>query len=81
MSKIVRDLPSIGVILSIILFVFSTLAAVTVGFDMAVYTVAESETGSYVDVCAVMHDVTPQDRLVDFEFNIIFFTLDGSART
>ena len=48
---------------------------------MAVYTVAESETGSFVRVCAVMHDVTPQDRLVDFEFNIIFFTLDGSART
>ena len=59
---------------------FFTLSGVTIGFEKAVYTVEEAETGSFVEVCAVMRDATPQDCLVDFEFNIIFFTLDGSAR-
>ena len=47
---------------------------------MAVYTVAESEIRP-VEVCAVMNDATEQDCLVDFEFHIIFFTSDGTART
>ena len=58
-----------------------TLSAVTIGFDKPVYTVEESDIGSSVEVCAVMNDSTEQDCLVDFEFDIIFFTLDGSART
>ena len=61
--------------------VISTLAAVTIGFDKAVYTVAESEIIRSVEVCAVMNDATEQDCLVDFEFHIIFFTSDGTACT
>ena len=60
---------------------FTTLAVVTIGFENVAYRVAESERGSSVEVCAVMHNATEQDRLVDFQFDIIFFTLDRSART
>ena len=61
--------------------VFTTLSVVTIRFDKTVYRVVESERGSSVDVCAVMHNGTPPDRLVDFEFDIIFSTSDGTAGT